>query len=39
MASGDKDMFSAATAQLTFHNFLEKMRHPSAVDLVRSIKG
>lgn len=33
------DMFNAATAPLTFHDFLERMRHPSAADLVRSIKS
>lgn len=32
------DMFNNATAQLTFHDFLDRMRHPSAADLVRSIK-
>ncbi|CAM6099160.1 unnamed protein product [Calypogeia fissa] len=33
------DMFNNATAQLTFHDFLDRMRHPSAADLVRSIKN
>lgn len=33
------DIFNAATAPLTFHDFLERMRHPSAADLVRSIKS
>lgn len=32
------DMFNAATAPLTFHDFLDRMRHPQAVDLVKSIK-
>ena len=32
------DMFNAATAPLTFHDFLDRMRHPQAADLVRSIK-
>ncbi|KAK3263739.1 hypothetical protein CYMTET_27472 [Cymbomonas tetramitiformis] len=35
----DGDMFTASTAPLTFHNFLEKMRQPAAADLVRSIKS
>mmetsp|Transcript_4038 Transcript_4038/g.14397 ORF Transcript_4038/g.14397 Transcript_4038/m.14397 type:complete len:389 (+) Transcript_4038:261-1427(+) len=30
---------SGASAPLAFGNFLERMRHPSAADLVRSIKG
>ncbi|KAG0599658.1 hypothetical protein M758_12G169700 [Ceratodon purpureus] len=33
------DMFNAATAPLTFHDFLDRMRHPQAVDLVKSIKS
>lgn len=33
------DIFNAATAPLTFHDFLERMRHQSAADLVRSIKS
>lgn len=32
MADGDQGM------PLTFQNFLEKMRHPSASELVKSIK-
>ncbi|CAM6017689.1 unnamed protein product, partial [Sphagnum balticum] len=32
------DMFNAATAPLTFHDFLDRMRHPLAADFVRSIK-
>lgn len=32
-------MFNAATATLTFHDFLDRMRHPQAVDLVKSIKS
>ena len=37
MANGDA-AFAASTAQLTFQSFLEKMRHPSASELVKSIK-
>ncbi|KAJ7522457.1 hypothetical protein O6H91_18G011600 [Diphasiastrum complanatum] len=33
------DMFSAATAPLTFHDFLDRMRQPAAADLARSIKS
>eukprot|EP01018_Ginkgo_biloba_P022990 Gb_16431 [translate_table: standard] len=33
------DIFNAATAPLTFHDFLDRMRHPTAADLVRSIKS
>lgn len=32
-------MFNAATAPLTFHDFLDRMRHPQAADLVKSIKS
>ncbi|EEH55402.1 uncharacterized protein MICPUCDRAFT_34555 [Micromonas pusilla CCMP1545] len=38
MANGDA-AFAASTAPLTFQSFLEKMRHPSASELVKSIKG
>jgi hypothetical protein len=31
-------MFNAATAPLRFHDFLDRMRHPQAADIVRSIK-
>ena len=37
MANGDA-AFAASTAPLTFQSFLEKMRHPSASELVKSIK-
>jgi len=32
------EMFNAATAPLRFHDFLDRMRHPQAADIVRSIK-
>lgn len=32
------DIFVSATAPLTFHDFLDRMRHPQAADIVRSIK-
>ncbi|XP_002989534.2 vacuolar protein sorting-associated protein 9A [Selaginella moellendorffii] len=38
-AMENSDMFNAATKQQTFHDFLERMKHPSAADLVRSIKS
>ena len=38
MANGDAP-FAASTAPLTFQSFLEKMRHPSASELVKSIKA
>ncbi|KAK1263259.1 Vacuolar protein sorting-associated protein 9A [Acorus gramineus] len=33
------DPFVASTAPLTWHDFLERMRHPSAADFVKSIKS
>ncbi|XP_043713723.1 vacuolar protein sorting-associated protein 9A-like [Telopea speciosissima] len=33
------DVFGSSTAPLTWHDFLERMRHPSAVDFVKSIKS
>ncbi|KAF6155508.1 hypothetical protein GIB67_017863 [Kingdonia uniflora] len=33
------DMFGSSTAPLTWHDFLERMRHPSASDFVKSIKS
>ncbi|XP_078164519.1 vacuolar protein sorting-associated protein 9A-like [Carex rostrata] len=33
------DAFASATAPLTWHDFLERMRHPSAADFVKSIKS
>ncbi|KAL1813610.1 hypothetical protein DCAR_0625973 [Daucus carota subsp. sativus] len=33
------DVFSSSTAPLTWHDFLERMRHPSASDFVKSIKS
>lgn len=38
VAMENVDMFNAATAPLTFHDFLDRMRHPQAIDLVKSIK-
>jgi len=38
IAMENVDMFNAATAPLTFHDFLDRMRHPQAIDLVKSIK-
>ncbi|ERN08283.1 vacuolar protein sorting-associated protein 9A isoform X2 [Amborella trichopoda] len=35
----NSDFLSAATAPLTCHDFLDRMRHPSAADLVKSIKS
>jgi hypothetical protein len=34
----ENEQFVASTAPLTFQNFLEKMRHPSASELVKGIK-
>lgn len=34
-----RDTLDAATAPLAFHDFLHRMRHPTAADLVRSIKS
>jgi len=31
-------MFSSSTVQLTWHDFLERMRQPSAAEFVRAIK-
>lgn len=36
---GGQQAFAASTAPLTFTDFLEKMRAPAAMDLVRSIKN
>ncbi|KAF3789983.1 Vacuolar sorting-associated protein 9A [Nymphaea thermarum] len=33
------DAFAASTAPVTCHDFLERMRHPSASDFVKSIKS
>ncbi|KAI3895289.1 hypothetical protein MKX03_011022 [Papaver bracteatum] len=33
------DVFGSSTAPLTWHDFLERMRHPSASDFVKSIKS
>ncbi|OVA04771.1 Vacuolar sorting protein 9 [Macleaya cordata] len=33
------DVFGSSTAQLTWHDFLERMRHPSAAEFVKSIKS
>ncbi|CAL9114196.1 unnamed protein product [Musa textilis] len=33
------DAFGSSTAPLTWHDFLERMRHPSASDFVKSIKS
>ncbi|RWW11533.1 hypothetical protein GW17_00024853 [Ensete ventricosum] len=35
---GGGDAFGSSTAPLTWHDFLERMRHPSAADFVKSIK-
>jgi hypothetical protein len=37
-AMGDSDPLQASTTPLTFAAFLEKMRHPGAADIVKSIK-
>jgi len=34
-----EDPFVASTTPITFHHFLERMREPSAADLVKGIKG
>ncbi|KAK6132394.1 hypothetical protein DH2020_033833 [Rehmannia glutinosa] len=34
----NSDVFSSSTAPLTWHDFLERMRHPSSVDFVKAIK-
>ncbi|CAL9156046.1 vacuolar protein sorting-associated protein 9A [Musa acuminata AAA Group] len=36
---GGGDAFGSSTAPLTWHDFLERMRHPSAADFVKSIKS
>ncbi|RRT85381.1 hypothetical protein B296_00010169 [Ensete ventricosum] len=38
MEGGGGDAFGSSTAPLTWHDFLERMRHPSAADFVKSIK-
>lgn len=38
-ASGGDAFGSSMTAPLTWHDFLERMRHPSAADFVKSIKS
>ncbi|KAI3464446.1 hypothetical protein Pfo_021109 [Paulownia fortunei] len=35
----NSDVFSSSTAPLTWHDFLERMRHPSAADFVKAIKS
>ncbi|KAL6907579.1 hypothetical protein ACP4OV_002618 [Aristida adscensionis] len=37
--SGGGDAFGSSTAPLAWHDFLERMRQPSAVEFVKSIKG
>ncbi|XP_072992489.1 vacuolar protein sorting-associated protein 9A-like [Typha latifolia] len=37
--SGGGDAFVSSTAPLTWHDFLERMRQPSAADFVKSIKS
>lgn len=37
-SGGSADVFGSSTAPLTWHDFLERMRHPSAADFVKSIK-
>ncbi|XP_039115145.1 vacuolar protein sorting-associated protein 9A-like isoform X2 [Dioscorea cayenensis subsp. rotundata] len=36
---GNTDVFGSSTAPLTWHDFLDRMRHPSAADFVKSIKS
>ncbi|XP_062216134.1 vacuolar protein sorting-associated protein 9A-like [Phragmites australis] len=36
---GGGDAFGSSTAPLAWHDFLERMRQPSAADFVKSIKG
>ncbi|KAJ4732436.1 Vacuolar protein sorting-associated protein 9A [Rhynchospora pubera] len=38
-AGAGGDAFASATAPLTWHDFLERMRHPSAAEFVKSIKS
>ncbi|KAL0365844.1 UNVERIFIED_CONTAM: Vacuolar protein sorting-associated protein 9A [Sesamum radiatum] len=35
----NSDVFGSSTAPLTWHDFLERMRHPSAADFVKAIKS
>ncbi|KAL6504911.1 hypothetical protein OROHE_023669 [Orobanche hederae] len=35
----NSDVFGSSTAPLTWHDFLERMRHPSATDFVKAIKS
>ncbi|KAG8378344.1 hypothetical protein BUALT_Bualt08G0127600 [Buddleja alternifolia] len=35
----NSDAFGSSTAPLTWHDFLERMRHPSAADFVKAIKS
>ncbi|KAL7155981.1 hypothetical protein ABFS83_03G112500 [Erythranthe nasuta] len=35
----NSDVFSSSTAPLTWHDFLERMRHPSAAEFVKGIKS
>ncbi|KAL1533693.1 hypothetical protein AAHA92_33545 [Salvia divinorum] len=37
-AMENSDVFGSSTAPLTWHDFLERMRHPSAAGFVKSIK-
>ncbi|THU69797.1 hypothetical protein C4D60_Mb08t18190 [Musa balbisiana] len=39
MEGGGGDAFGSSTTPLTWHDFLERMRHPSAADFVKSIKS
>ncbi|XP_026658314.2 vacuolar protein sorting-associated protein 9A isoform X1 [Phoenix dactylifera] len=39
MDGHSSDAFGSSTAPLTWHDFLERMRHPSAADFVKSIKS
>uniref|UniRef100_A0A1D1ZJE0 Vacuolar protein sorting-associated protein 9A n=1 Tax=Anthurium amnicola TaxID=1678845 RepID=A0A1D1ZJE0_9ARAE len=38
-SGGVTDIFGPSTAPLTWHDFLERMRNPSAADFVKSIKS
>ncbi|XP_078435656.1 vacuolar protein sorting-associated protein 9A-like [Wolffia australiana] len=38
-SGGGGDVFASSTAPLTWHDFLERMRHPSAAEFVKSIKS
>ncbi|XP_051122516.1 vacuolar protein sorting-associated protein 9A-like isoform X2 [Andrographis paniculata] len=35
----NSDVFGSSSAPLTWHDFLERMRHPSAADFVKAIKS